>query len=122
MQNKKYLELKRNHFRSYNNQLKGVELEEFNLLVNEVSSKGFSGTWQVSEYIVKNRLGDKYQNISGILKMTNGKSTWNFNGGFPPKIFAMLCKELGLGHKGTDSTVVSFKSFKNVRLQNENTI
>ncbi|ADB37985.1 cold-shock protein [Spirosoma linguale] len=88
--------------------------EEFKLLVAEIKPKGFTMSWQVSNYIIKNRLGDKYKHISGILVMENESSTWKFNGGFPPDIYAKLCQEIGLGNKGTNSRVVGFTAFKDL--------
>lgn len=92
---------------------------EFELLVAEVQAKGFTRSSEVSNYIVKNRLGDKYQNISGILEMQNSHSTWKFNGGFPPVIYRMLCERLNLGNNETDSKVVGFTSFKVLNKNNE---
>ena len=76
--------------------------------------KGFTQSSQVSHYIIHNRLGDKYKHISGVLEMINSHSSWKFNGGFPPHIYAKLCDRLGLGNKGTDSKVVGFTAFKDL--------
>lgn len=91
-----------------------IEEEEFELLVAEMEPKGFTMSEQVSNYIIRNRLGDKYKNISGVLEMKNSGSSWKFNGGFPPKIYAMLCERLKLGNKGTQSRVVRFTPFKDL--------
>lgn len=91
-----------------------IRYEEFQLLVAEIKPKGFTMSWQVSNYIIKNRLGDKYKHISGILVMESEGSTWKFNGGFPPDIYAKLCQEIGLGNKGTNSRVVGFTAFKDL--------
>ena len=76
---------------------------------------GFRKSHQVSDYIIKNKLGDKYQNISGVLEMENSTSSWKFNGGFPPRIYAKLCERLNLGNKETDSRVTGFTSFKDLK-------
>lgn len=91
-----------------------IEEEEFEQLVAEMKPKEFTQSSQVSSYIVRHRLGNKYKNISGLLKMENGHSTWNFNGGFPPHLYRRLCMALGLGNKGTSSKVIGFTSFKNL--------
>lgn len=91
-----------------------IEDKEFELLVAEIEPKSFTMSAQVSDYIVKNRLGDKYKNISGILEMENNGSSWKFNGGFPPRIYAELCRRIGLGNKGTNSRVVGFIPFKDM--------
>lgn len=66
-------------------ELEEIQNHEFEQLVTEIKTLNFSRTAQVSDYIVKNRLGHKYRNISGVLEMKNGTDTWNFNGGFPPQ-------------------------------------
>lgn len=92
-----------------------IEEAEFELLVAEMKPKDFTMSHQVSNYIIRHRLGDKYQNISGVLEMMNGSSSWKFNGGFPPKIYARLCERLYLSNKGTDSKVTGFTSFKDLK-------
>ena len=88
-----------------------LEDEEFNQLVEEVMSKGFTESRQVSHYIMTNKLGRKYRHISGVLEMERGEDTWRFNGGFPPHIYARLCDALGLSQKTSDARVAGFKSF-----------
>ncbi|WP_337077207.1 hypothetical protein [Aeromonas dhakensis] len=74
----------------------------------------FTHSSQVSHYIVSNRLGYKYKNISGVLQMELDGTTWDFKGGFPPKIYAKLCDELGLSNSGTRARAVAFESFGNI--------
>jgi cold shock CspA family protein len=93
---------------------KEIEEKEFEQLVAEMKFLGMTQSNQVSSYIMKNKLGYKYKNISGIVTMEKDGTSWNFNGGFPSRIYAMLCKELGLKSKGTQSRVVGFKSFKDL--------
>ena len=91
-----------------------LEEDEFQSLVAEMTKLGFTHSSQVSNYIVTKQLGYKYKNISGILQMELDGTTWNFKGGFPPKIYARLCEELGLSNKGTRARAVSFESFGNI--------
>lgn len=91
-----------------------LEESEFQNLVAEMTQFSFTHSSQVSNYIVSNRLGYKYKNISGILQMELDGTTWNFKGGFPPKIYARLCDELGLSNKGTRARAVAFESFGNI--------
>jgi len=111
---KKYEEEQQRREASKAIQLK-IEEEEFELLVAEIEPKKFSMSGQVSNYIVKNRLGDKYKNISGVLEMEKNGSLWKFNGGFPPRIYARLCNRLDLDNKRTGSKVVGFTSFKDLQ-------
>jgi cold shock CspA family protein len=91
-----------------------IEDEEFESLVAEIKSKGFTMSWQVSNYIIQHRLGDKYKHISGVLTMANNGTLWKFNGGFSPDIYGKLCHEIGLGNKGTNSKVAGFRAFKDL--------
>lgn len=91
-----------------------VEEAEFSQLVKEISRLGFTHSKQVSEYIVRYRLGHKYKNISGVLQMQMRGTTWNFNGGFPPKIYARLCFELGLDNQGSEAKPGAFKPYKDL--------
>ena len=93
-------------------ELKPNELLEFNQLVAEIQHFGFTESRELSQYIIKNKLGHKYKNISGILEMQKGNDTWNFKGGFPPNIYAMLCEELNFKGQGSEARPVGFTAFK----------
>ena len=95
-----------------------LEEDEFQNLVAEMTQLGFTHSSQVSNHIVSRRLGYKYKNISGILQMELDGTTWNFKGGFPPKIYARLCEELGLSNNGTRARAVAFESFGNIEERN----
>lgn len=89
--------------------------QEFNELVEELSVQGFTHSSEVSEYIVKNNLGTKYKNISGVLQMKNRGDEWSFEGGFPPDIYARLCRNLKLKNKGSQARPGKFTPYKNVK-------
>ena len=91
-----------------------VEEEEFSQLVAEMSALNCTRSSQVSAYIVRNKLGFKYKNISGFLEMELEGRRWNFNGGFPPHIYARLCDALGLGNQGSRATPVAFTPYKDI--------
>ena len=91
-----------------------LEEDEFQSLLAEMTKFGFTHSSQVSNYIVSNRLGYKYKNISGVVQMELNGTTWNFKGGFPPEIYARLCYELGLSNKGTRARAVAFESFGDI--------
>lgn len=92
-----------------------AEEEEFRQLVAELLVLGFTQSKQVSAYIVRQKLGYKYQHISGVLQMGMGGDVWNFNGGFPPRIYARLCSELGLGNQGSGAKPLSFTAYKDIK-------
>lgn len=89
-----------------------IELKEFEQLIAEIKPLGFTHSSEVSSYIMQNRLGYKYKNISGIIEMELEGRTWQFKGGFPPIIYAQICSEIGLKNKGSYAKVVGFNSFK----------
>lgn len=96
---------------------KQIEESEFKQLVDEVSALGFTQTAQLSNYIMKNKLGYKYKNISGVLKMMRDGDVWDFEGGFPPAVYAQICRALDLGNKGTRARAVGFTSFDELTRQ-----
>lgn len=91
-----------------------VEEKEFEELVAEMKPLGITESREVSRYIINNRLGYKYKNISGIVEMEKNGTSWDFKGGFQKDIYARLCKELGLHNQGTRAKVVGFKAFKDL--------
>ena len=91
-----------------------IEHYEFEQLMSEMIPLKFTLSSQVSAYIMNNRLGYKYKNISGIVKMEQDGNIWNFDGGFPPRIYAKVCSRLGLNNKGSHARVVDFKSFNDL--------
>lgn len=89
--------------------------QEFNELVTEISAQCFIHSSEVSKYIVKNNLCAKYKNISGVLQMKKRGDEWSFDGGFPPDIYARLCKKLKLKNKGSQARPGGFTPYKNVK-------
>jgi cold shock CspA family protein len=89
-----------------------IEEKEFEALVEEIRSLGFQRSSEVSSYIVKRRLGLKYQHISGHLEMCKNGDTWTFDGGIPWTIYSRLCIELGLENNGSSARVLKFTSYK----------
>lgn len=85
---------------------------EFEALVEEIRPLGFRRSSEVSNYIVRRRLGLKYQHISGHLEMRMNGDTWTFDGGFPPDIYRRLCTELGLTNSGSSARPSRFTSYK----------
>lgn len=92
-----------------------AEEAEFEALVSEVAAYRFNASSQVSNYIVRNRLGQKYKKISGYLTMELDGRQWEFKGGFPPKVYARLCDRLGLGNNGSRAKVVEVETFESHR-------
>lgn len=91
-----------------------AEEKEFEQLVAEMKPYGFTESRNVSLYIKNNMLGYKYKNISGIVKMEQHGNSWDFEGGFPPNIYARLCEKLELNNQGTRARAVGFKPFKSL--------
>lgn len=92
--------------------LSSVKSEELSLLLEEMIEKNFTISSELSNYITSNKLGYKYPNIAGIVTMSDNEREWDFNGGFPPDIYRIICKELNLTDKGTSARAVGFKSYQ----------
>lgn len=99
--------------------LQEAEAEELHRLLADMRQLRFGDSGQLSEYIVKHRLGYKYPNISGVVRMREADTEWDFPGGFPPNIYRIICEELGLGDRGTSAIAVGFKSFKDAENQHQ---
>jgi hypothetical protein len=90
-----------------------TEAEELHQLLTEMRPLKFKYSKQLSVYIVLHRLGYRYPNISGILRM-RGATEWDFHGGFPTKIYKIICSELNLRNNETDARPIKFTPFKDV--------
>jgi len=91
-----------------------VEADELHQLLEKMHPLKFTHSKQLSTYIVKHQLGYEYQYISGILRMREAGEEWDFHGGFPSNIYAIVCKELKLGSQGTPARPVRFTPFKDI--------
>lgn len=93
--------------------MEAAEEEEFKALVAEIAALGFTQSSQLSTYIRRNQLGYRYKKISGLLTMESEGRQWKFEGGFPPKIYARLCEEIGFKKRiDPNSRPVAFESFE----------
>jgi hypothetical protein len=88
--------------------------EEFRKLVEEMSAQSFTHSREISAYIVRNDLGNKYKHICGILKMEMDGDVWYLNGGFSRSIYARLCEELGLKNQGSRAVAQEFTPYKDI--------
>lgn len=91
--------------------LTASESEELFNLLEEMRPLGFSQSKDLSEYIVKNNLGRKYPNISGVVRMEEHGREWNFPGGFHPRLYAIICNELQLNNQRSEAKAIGFTSF-----------
>lgn len=94
--------------------LEKIKADELYQLVTEMRPLGFTHSKELSNYIVRHKLGYRYPNISGIVIMEDGGTEWEFPGGFPPDIYKMICIELDLANQGTSARPVAFTPFKDV--------
>jgi hypothetical protein len=95
-------------------QMNKSEASELAALISEVEMKRFEYSKELSNYIIKNQLKNKYRNISGVVKMEKSGEQWDFSGGFPKKIYSIVCTELGLSDLGTTAKAIGFKAFKDM--------
>ena len=96
-------------------ELSKLKADELHRLLLEVRPRNFRCSKQLSQYIVDNQLGYKYPNISGIVRMEESGTQWDFHGGFPTDIYRMICQELSLNNQGTSARAVGFTSFNDAK-------
>lgn len=89
-----------------------TKAEEFHKLITDMRPLKFKTSKQLSKYIVINQLGYKYPNISGIVRMEEADTQWNFHGGFPVDMYKKICEILDLHNQGTSARAVGFTPFK----------
>lgn len=82
-------------------------------LLAEMRPLKFTHSQQLSAYIVNNRLGYRYPNISGIVRMRAG-TEWDFHGGFSTEIYGIFCEKLDLKNQRNDARSIKFTSFQDV--------
>ena len=87
-----------------------TEEEEFVAMVAEFRPFAFKSSAEVSQYIRKNNLGNKYKRLSGELEISNDGDAWVFSGAINPRFYARLCSELGLNNKSTKAVPGRFTS------------
>lgn len=104
----KKLEIKRLMRDHKLDEFEAVELYE---LLKYFQPLKFTSSKQISQYIMKHKLGRKYPNISGIVEMENQGNRWDFNGGLSPRIYGVVCRELGLRNQESDARVIKYTSF-----------
>lgn len=92
-----------------------TQKEQFADLCYECFGKGFKKSIEVSHYIVDNKLGNKYDLISGELTIKNTQRQWVLNGGISPKCYARLCEVLGLTDQNTYSKATKFESYRELK-------
>ena len=88
------------------------EAEELYDLLKEMAPMEFNNSKHLSSFIYEHKLGYKYPDISGVIRMRQGDKEWDFKGGFPPAIYRAICVELDLGNQGSKARPVKFTSFK----------
>jgi len=91
-----------------------IKSKELANLLIEVSEKNFKLSSELSNYITREKLGNKYPNIAGIVTMSNDLNKWDFDGGFPKDIYRIVCQELNLYNKGTSARAIKFVSYKDL--------
>jgi cold shock CspA family protein len=99
--------------------LEKTKADELHQLLTEMRPLGFTHSKQLSNHIVRCQLGYRYPNISGIVIMEDGDTEWEFPGGFPPGIYKIICRELGLDNQRTNARVKDFESFEDIYSKNQ---
>jgi len=91
--------------------LNETEMKELELLISDMKRKRFTYSKELSNYIITNKLGHKYPNISGKLTFQKGRDEWDLDGAFPTEIFNIVKKELGLRTQNSGAIPTKFTPF-----------
>ncbi len=83
--------------------------EQFEDLCRECRDKGFTKSSEVSRYIKDNKLGNKYDLISGKITFDNDNV---LEGGISPKCYGRLCRALALVERQTYIKPKAFESYR----------
>jgi cold shock CspA family protein len=86
--------------------------DELYRLLKDLGSLKFKYSTDLSAYIRNNKLGRRYPTISGIVTMEDGDTAWDFDGGFPPRIYRIICLELRLANQGTSARATRFTPYQ----------
>lgn len=87
------------------------EQAQYSALLAEARAQGLSCPYEVSRYIVANRLWNKYPKISGHLTFEN--SSRPMNGAIAPRWYAQLCQDLGFS-RHTSTRPKEFSSYESL--------
>lgn len=87
---------------------------ELKNLINEMRSKKFKESKSLSAYIIKNKIGYKYPNISGRLLMEKNGEKWDFDGAFPTEIYTLICLALDLKSQKSGARALKFTPQKDL--------
>jgi len=98
----------------YKYSMSSTEANELKRLLKNMEALGFTKSSDLSKYITDNKLGEQYPNISGIVLMQDGGEEWDFEGGFPRKIYRIICEELNLQSNHTSAQAIGFKPFNDI--------
>lgn len=90
------------------------EADELARLLAAMRPLNFATSKQLSNHITSHRLGHEYPTIAGIVEMAEDDEMWDFDGGFPPRIYRIICSELGLSNQGTRARPVGFRSYAEI--------
>lgn len=88
-----------------------AEIREFWALVRECRDLGFTESSEVTEYIMANNLGERYQHIAGDLYLSNSRGSWTYPGGISPEYYGKLCRELNLHSQASHARLDDFRPF-----------
>lgn len=112
MSQKAKLKKEKDNFSNRYNFLSEYEKSELIELVSFAKDNHVNTSWELTNLITKYKLGKRFPNLTGDLKMKNEHTDWTYRNALSPRIYKIICDELNLNNKGTSSKVVSFRKNK----------
>jgi hypothetical protein len=94
------------------NQMKSLGLGVRDEVVKAQNGFGFERSDGRRLPLDAHSLGFKYTKISGFVTMESAERQWEYEGGFPPRIYARLCDALNLDNYHSGARATQFESFE----------
>ncbi|OBX83508.1 MULTISPECIES: hypothetical protein [Moraxella] len=91
------------------------EAHELSDLLKFFENKNFTYSKQLSDFIVKNNLADRFPNLTGVGLFKKGSDEWNLKGAISPSVYHIVCSCLNLQGKDSGSTIHKFTSYKSTK-------
>lgn len=91
------------------------EAHELSDLLKFFKDKNFTHSAQLSDFIVKNNLADRFPNLTGVGLFKKGSDEWNLKGTISPSVYRIICSYLNLQGKDSGSTIHKFTNYESMK-------
>lgn len=90
---------------AYGQQCSKLRKSEYEMMLDICKQANLSSPFDLSIFISRKKLGERFPKLAGDLEFSDGKSLHN---GISPDIYSQLCSDLGYDRPSTQKYVVRF--------------